>query len=61
MDKQRNILKFAETLRERALLQAILTLFDTLPPSHKATLAFLMRQLHKVNATLWILPELNVV
>ncbi|KAH7718793.1 RhoGAP domain-containing protein [Aphelenchoides avenae] len=49
IDKQRNILKFAETLRDRALLQAILTIFDTLPPSHKATLAFLMRQLQKAS------------
>ena len=49
MDKQRNILKFAETLHDKALLQSILTITDTLPPSHKGTLTFLMRQLGKAS------------
>ncbi|KAH7722411.1 RhoGAP domain-containing protein [Aphelenchoides avenae] len=47
IDKQRNILKFAETLHDKPLLQSILAITDTLPPSHKGTLAFLMRQLGK--------------
>lgn len=43
------ILRFAESLRDTILIDAILSVIERLPSSHISTITFLMKQLKKVN------------
>uniref|UniRef100_A0A914DGN0 Rho-GAP domain-containing protein n=1 Tax=Acrobeloides nanus TaxID=290746 RepID=A0A914DGN0_9BILA len=48
-DKQRNILKFAETLKDKTLVDSIMLLIHNLPPCHIGTIGYLMRLLKEVS------------
>lgn len=47
-DKQRNMFKFAESLKDKALIDSILMLIHSLPQCNIGTIGYLMRQLNEV-------------